>query len=137
MAEKFVEAKVKDNYEVETHIEGFSYTMDYTERTPDLISKGTSPTGMLLVSLAGCHLMTAVSYLNMKKIAFSVLNAQLDGDFIDEKPEWRLDAEVIVETDANLDDSQLAGLERFIHRHCKVSSILSKGNNIKLSFKLV
>lgn len=137
MAEEVTHAKVIDKYVVESSIEGFTYTMDFTERTPDIISQGTSPTGMLLVSLSGCHLMTAVSYLNMKKIDFSVLKAHVEGDFIDEKPEWRLNANVVIETDAKLDDDQLAGINRFIHRHCKVSSILSKGNIINLTFKLV
>lgn len=137
MAEKETEAKVIDRYIVQADIEGFSYTMDYTDRMPEFTSQGTSPTGLLLVSLSGCHLMTAVSYLNMKKIEFSQLTAHVAGDFIDENREWRLDASVEIVTDAILNEEQLAGLERFIHRHCKVSSILSKGNNVELNIKLV
>lgn len=132
-----MEAKVIDRYIVQADIEGFSYTMDYTDRMPGFTSQGTSPTGLLLVSLSGCHLMTAVSYLNMKKIEFSQLTAHVAGDFIDKNREWRLDASVELVTDAILNEDQLAGLERFIHRHCKVSSILSKGNNINLNIKLV
>lgn len=137
MPEKMTQAYVKENYLVESEIEGFTYTMDYTERYPDRISQGTSPTGMLIVSLIGCHLMTAVSYLNMKKIDFEVLKGQVEADFIDDKEGWKLEAKVILTTDAKLSEDKIKGLTRFIHRHCKVSSMLSRGNNISLEFNFI
>lgn len=138
LAEKVTEAVVIENYQVDSTIEGFTYTMDYTERNPDLVSQGTSPTGMLIVALVGCHLMTAVSYLNMKKIDFSVLKGTVEADFIDTKEDgWKLDAKVTLTTDAKLDEDKLNGLSRFIHRHCKVSSILSKGNDVTLDYNLI
>ncbi|XJS11638.1 OsmC family protein [Aerococcaceae bacterium WGS1372] len=137
MSEKITQAYVKENYLVESNIEGFNYTMDYTERYPDRISQGTSPTGLLIVSLLGCHLMTAVSYLNMKNIAFDILKGEVEADFIDEKSSWKLDAKVTLITDAKLSEDAINGLTRFIHRHCKVSSMLSHGNDISLEYSFI
>lgn len=137
MAEKITQAYVKENYLVEADIEGFNYTMDYTERFPDRVSQGTSPTGLLIVSLVGCHLMTAVSYLNMKKIPFDILKGQIGADFVHSSDGWLLEARVVLTTDAKLSEDGIQGLTRFIHRHCKVSSILARGNNIQLEYKFV
>lgn len=137
MAEKFTQAFVKENYLVASETEGFNYTMDYTERFPDRVSQGTSPTGLLIVSLVGCHLMTSVSYFNMKKISFDILKGQIEADFVDSKDGWELEAKVIITTDAKLTKDGVQGLSRFIHRHCKVSSMLSRGNNIQVEYRFV
>lgn len=137
MAEKTVSGEITENYVVKAHSEGFTYTMDFAERTQNALTQGTSPTGLLLSALAGCHLMTARSYLDARHILFNQLKVVIDGDFVNGKTSWTLDAQVTLKTDAQLDNQQLNALEKFIMRHCTVSSILQHGNQIKCLTELL
>lgn len=137
MAEKKVSGAITDHYVVDIQSEGFIYKMDFAERTKDIPIQGTSPTGLLLSALAGCHLMTARSYLDGRNILFNQLNVMIEGDFINGKTSWTLDAHVLLKTDAQLDNKQLNALEKFIMRHCTVSSILQHGNQIKCQIELI
>lgn len=136
MSKKIVSAKLEDQYVVKAETEGFTYVMDYADRNPAGESQGTSPTGLLLAALSGCHAMTARSFLAGKKIPYNKLEVGVEGNFENGKQSWHLSAEVIIKTDAQLDDRQRETMERFIARNCTVSSILQTGNEIKCSIEL-
>ena len=137
MTKQITNARLIANYQVEAQVENFSYTMDYTEKNPENTSKGASPSDMMLVALSGCHLMTMISFLNLKKIPFTRLKCRIEGEYSYEREGWFLDAQVKLITDANLSPTNLDQAFEFIHRHCKISSILSKNNNIDLAFELL
>lgn len=136
MSKKTVSATLEDAYVVKSETEGFTYVMDYAERNPVGESQGTSPTGLLLTALSGCHAMTARSFLAGKRIPFSKLEVVVEGNFENGKQSWHLSANVIIKTDAQLDDRQREKMERFIARNCTVSSILQSGNEINCSIEL-
>lgn len=136
MSKKVVSAKLEEQYVVKAESEGFTYVMDYADRNPEGESQGTSPTGLLLAALSGCHAMTARSFLAGKKIHYSKLEVGVEGNFENGKQSWHLSAEVIIKTDAQLDDRQRETMERFIARNCTVSSILQTGNDIKCSIEI-
>lgn len=137
MAKKTVTGHIVEHYVVKAQSEEFQYTLDFAERAPEGNSQGTSPTGMLLTALAGCHLMTARSYLEGRNILFKELNVKIDGNFINGKTNWSLDADVLLRTDAPLDTKQVNSMEKFIRRHCTVSSVLQAGNQINCHIELV
>ena len=136
MSKKIVAARLEEGYLVKAETEGFTYVMDYAERNPAGKSQGTSPTGLLLTALSGCHAMTARSFLAGRKIPFNKLEVLVEGDFDNGKQSWHLTADVIIKTDAQLDDRQRESMERFISRNCTVSSILQTGNDIHCSIEL-
>lgn len=137
MSKKKVAATLKDNYVVNAETNGFNYIMDYAERNPVGQSQGASPTGLLLTALSGCHAMTARSFLDGKKIPFKTLDVSVEGDFENGKHSWRLSAKIIITIDSQLDDCQIETMERFIARHCTVSSVLQTGNEIKCFIELI
>lgn len=136
MSKKIVNATLEEGYVVKAKTEDFTYIMDYAERHPLGESQGASPTGMLLTALSGCHAMTARSFLAGKKIPFNKLTVSVEGDFENGRQRWQLSANVIIRTDAQLDDRQRETMERFIARNCTVSSLLQAGNDIKCSIEL-
>ena len=137
MATKKVHGKNTANYTIETESDGHQYILDYSSRNPNKESAGTSPTGLLLSSLAGCLLMTARSYLDRSKIAADTLEADVTGDFKQSLDGWSLEADAVITTDAELDDQHIENLKQFIDRFCTVSAVLSAGNTINLSIQNV
>lgn len=137
MATKKVHGKNTEAYIVETESEGHQYTLDYSSRNPNKESAGTSPTGLLLSSLAGCLLMTARSYLDRSKIEATTLETDITGDFKQSLEGWSLEADVVITTDAELDEQHTESLKQFIDRFCTVSAVLSAGNTINLSVEKV
>lgn len=135
MSTKYVSASLSDPYLVKAESDGFTYMMDYAERNPDGSSQGTSPTGLLLTALSGCHAMTARSFLTANKIQFTQLDVQIEGNFKNGKEAWQLSAHVIIKTDAQLDNRQNQAMERFIQRNCTVSSLLQSGNQMTCSIE--
>ncbi len=71
-----------------------------------------------------------------KKNHFNKLDVLVEGNFENGRQSWHLSAEVIIKTDAQLDNRQRETMERFIARNCTVSSILQAGNDIKCSIEL-
>lgn len=137
MASKKVHAENSKNYVVNATSEGFNYILDYSSRNPDNEGVGTTPTGLLLTSLAGCHLMTARSFFNRHDIEPSVLETDISGDFNHDNDGWHLKADVLLTTDAQLNEGQVDDLKQFIDRYCTVSGVLSKGHTINLSVEIV
>jgi len=137
MSIKKVHAENSKNYVVDTESDGFNYTLDYSSRNPNNEGVGTTPTGLLLASLAGCHLMTARSFFNRHEIDSETLETDITGDFNHRDDGWDLEADVLLTTDAPLDSGQIDDLKRFIDRYCTVSGILGKGHTINLSVEIV
>lgn len=137
MSIKHVTAQLEEPYIVTAISEGFTYTMDYADRNPEGESLGTSPTGMLLTALSGCHAMTARSFLSGKKIPFSKLIIEINGEFTNGRKNWQLNANVTIKTDAQLDDREMETMERFVARNCTVSSVLQTGNEITAQIELI
>lgn len=129
MSEKQVHAEIIDNYVVNAEVEGFEYTMDHSERNKDGESVGTSPTGFLVSAISGCYLMTAKSYFSRNDIEFTQLKVDIKGDFQNDKTNWKLIADITLQTDAKLNDKTLPRLIRFVKRNCTVSNVLNKGDN--------
>jgi len=138
MAEKEVRAKNSEDYVVKAEVDGFEYTQDFVGRNPNKKDEGTTPTGMLLASLSGCYLMTARSFFDRKNIDAKTLETNIGGDFnYDLNDGWAVDAKVTLTTDAPLDEEIEDQLRQFIDRYCKVSGVLSAGNNIDLNIEQV
>jgi len=137
MSTKKVHAENSKNYVVDAESEGFDYTLDYSSRNPNNEGVGTTPTGLLLTSLAGCHLMTARSFFNRHEIDAETLETDITGDFNHHDDGWELEADVLLTTDAQLDSEQIDDLKQFIDRYCTVSGVLSQGHTINLSVKTI
>ncbi|OFI49890.1 hypothetical protein BG261_09600 [Floricoccus tropicus] len=137
MSKQTTDAEIINNYFVQAETKGFTYDLDYIEKDPTVVSQGATPTDMLLVSLASCHLMTLVSFFNLKKVPYSILKAHIDGEFSYKSEAWFLDATVIITTNAQLNSEQINEAQKFIHRHCKISSILSQNNDINLEINII
>ncbi|UUX34995.1 OsmC family protein [Fundicoccus culcitae] len=137
MSQKMVHAENKANYVVTATVDHFEYTLDFAERNPDKTSVGTTPTGLLVAALAGCHLMTARSFLVGRELDFTALKVDITADFDHKNFDWRMTADIRLQTDAKLDERQVESLKRFIHNHCTVSNVLSHGNTLNLAIELV
>lgn len=137
MATKKVHGKNTENYVIETDSEGHQYTLDYSSRNPNKQSVGTSPTGLLLSSLAGCLLMTARSYLDRSKIEAETLETDIRGDFKQNLDGWTLEADAVITTDAELDEKHTENLKQFIDRYCTVSAVLKNGNKVNFTIEKV
>jgi uncharacterized OsmC-like protein len=137
MATAKVQGTNTKGYVIETESEGHQYTLDYASRNPNKESAGTSPTGLLLSSLAGCLLMTARSYLDRSKIEAKTLDTEVTGDFKQSLDGWDLEVDAVITTDADLDEQHTKNLKQFIDRFCTVSAVLRNGNTINLSIEKV
>lgn len=137
MSTKKVHAENTENFVVNAEADGFNYTLDYASRNPNKKSEGTSPTGLLLNSLAGCQLMTARSFFIRQNINVNILKVDITGDFNYKNDAWVLEADAILKIDVDLDEQQIDGLTKFIDRYCTVSGVLSAGNTINLSIEKV
>lgn len=137
MSIKRIKAENTENYIVTAEADGFHYTLDHKSRNPNHQSVGTSPTGLLLSSLAGCQLMTARSYFNRQKIDVSVLKVDIAGDFNYSDKGWKLEADAVIRIDIDLEEQQVEDLKKFIDRYCTVSGILTSGNTVNLSVEKI
>ncbi|MDO4670426.1 MAG: OsmC family protein [Aerococcus sp.] len=122
-----VTATNKQHYEVEATADGFSYTLDFPERAEE--AKGTSPTTLLLVALAGCHVMTAASYFSMNNHTYQGLSAHVSGEFARVDGQWQVEATVTLKVKVTLDDNEKETLYHFVKKNCRVGSILENGTN--------
>src|SRR5690625_7304859 len=77
MSIKKVQAENTEDFVVKAEANGFSYTLDYASRNPNKKSMGTSPTGLLLNSLAGCQLITARSFFIRQNINVNTLKVDI------------------------------------------------------------
>lgn len=123
-----IQAESSQYYEVSALADGFSYTLDFPERSEGN-AVGTSPTTLLLVALAGCQLMTARSYLMSQNIAQDTLAVKVSGTFDRQDGEWQVATTVDLHIVADLSERQKAELPRFLKKNCRVASILATGNN--------
>lgn len=135
MSIKKVQAENTEDFVVKAEANGFSYTLDYASRNPNKKSMGTSPTGLLLNSLAGCQLITARSFFMRQNINVNTLKVDITGDFNYKNDAWVLEADAILKIDVDLDEQQIDGLTKFIDRYCTVSGVLSAGNTINLTIE--
>ncbi|MDO4680246.1 MAG: OsmC family protein [Aerococcus sp.] len=123
-----VNATNQKQYVVEATADDFSYTLDFPDRAGEAAA-GASPTTMLLVALAGCHLMTAASYFERQQWDNEGLSIQVRGTFNDVAGEWQVDTQVTLTVKATLTEEQKQGLYDYIKRYCRVGSILENGKN--------
>lgn len=134
---KHLAGSINKNHVVSAETDGFNYKIDWLDMKEEGQAEGASPTGVLLASLAGCNLITAQSFLTKKRYEYARLDIEINGEFIKEDPYTRLKAEVVITTDAKLDEAALEKLEAFIDRHCTVSRVLASSNDITTKIELV
>lgn len=134
---KKVIGEINKEHVVQAEVENFNYTLDWTDVKETQDWEGASPTGVLLVALTGCKLVTAQSFLNRSKFEYGEIKAEINGNFIKGKPNTKLEAQVTIYTDAKLDQDEVAKMIDYLETYCTVASVLHEGNQITTQVELV
>lgn len=129
--------EISKNHVVQAEVENFNYTLDWTSVKEEQDWEGASPTGVLLVALTGCKLVTAQSFLNRSEVDYEVIRAEVNGNFIKGKPNTKLEAEVTIYTDAKLEETDLPKMIDYLETYCTVASVLHEGNEIITKVELI
>ncbi len=136
---KQVHATITEDHIVDATVDGFVYKIDWTGRKEQSDWQGASAGSVLLTSLAGCNLVTAQSYLIRTKTEYSILELDLDGEYVDVDNEdsTKLVSNVYIKTDAKLDEAGKQALLDFVDKYCTVSRVLARGNDINIELIMV
>lgn len=108
---------------VNTEINGFEYTIDH--RSPEGL--GIEPAGMILNGIAGCHLMTARTYLADHGEKKGKLKIKIEGEFYkDEVPYFIAHSTIKV---SNTDSITAQELEDYLEDGTEIANTLAQGKN--------
>lgn len=120
-----INAYSKEAYKIVGSADGHEYKLDKGET-------GTNPFKISLISLAGCNLMVARSYLDLRKMNDVYLEVEITSSDVKEtKEDISGVIDILLKVDTELTEEQKVAMVDFIDQHCTIKKFMKKSFDIR------